>query len=291
MNIDLKLVKKLRDFSGAGMLEVKKALIATKGDFDKAIIYLKEKGLSKAEKKMDRIAADGLVGIKSNKNKAIIMELNCETDFVALTDDFKKLFKSIISHILNNNINTLEEAIASKLDGKTIELIIKEATAIIGEKICLRRFVVVTKSDTQNFGDYIHSNGKIASLVIINNGTTEVAKNISMHLTAMNPKYITFSEISKEELEEYKSKILKEMVNVNKPDAIKNMIAEGKMKKILSQIVFVEQEFVMEAKKTISQYLKEHGATFHSAIRFEVGEGIEKNTSNFEEEVKSQMTK
>ena len=289
MKIDAKLVKKLRDISGAGMLDVKKALIATEGQLEKAIAHLKEKGLSNAEKKLDKIAADGLVGISSKDNKSIIMELNCETDFVALTDDFKNLLNTIIEKALSGDYSSIEEINDSLIDNVKVSILVKELSAKIGEKIHLRRFETITKQDDQSFGTYIHSNGKIASVVVINKGSNEIAKNISMHLSAMNPKYMTSKDISKSKLDEYKTTILDDMKDIKKPMQIKEMIADGKLRKILSEMVFVEQSFVMDNKKSISQYLKENNSSFEKAIRYEVGEGIEKNISNFADEVKSQM--
>ena len=289
MKIDANLVKKLREISGAGMLEVKKALVATKGEIDKAVAYLKEKGLSNAEKKLDKIAADGLVGILANNNKAVIMELNCETDFVALTDDFKNLLNKIMKKALSEDISTIDEINDSLIDSIKVSIYVKELSAKIGEKIHLRRFKSIHKTDNETFGAYTHSNGKIASIVVINKGNEEVAKNISMHLSAMNPKYMTSKEITPDKLKEYKETILKDMVDMKKPMQIKEKIAEGKMRKILSEIVFVDQSFVMDNKKSINQYLKENKSSFIKATRYEVGEGIEKNISNFADEVKSQM--
>ena len=289
MKIDAKLVKKLRDISGAGMLNVKKALIATKGNLEKAIAYLKEKGLSNAERKLDKIAADGLVGILSKNNKSVIMELNCETDFVALTDDFKNLLNTIIKKALSNDYSSIKEINDSLIEDVKVSILVKELSAKIGEKIHLRRFEIITKTSDQSFGTYIHSNGKIASVVVINKGSEEIAKNISMHLSAMNPKYMTPKDISKAKLNEYKTTILDDMKDIEKPMQIKEKIADGKLRKILSEMVFVEQSFVMDNKKSISQYLKENNSSFEKAIRYEVGEGIGKNTSNFADEVKSQM--
>lgn len=289
MKIDAKLIKKLREMTGAGMLEVKKALASTEGHIQNAVKYLKEKGLANVAKKVGRIAADGLVGIAYKDNKAIIMELNCETDFVALTDDFQNLFNTLINGLLNSNISSLEEAKTMKINDETIESIINATTSKIGEKISLRRFKIVNKTDEQVFGVYTHSNKKIASITILNGKDPEVAKNVSMHITAMNPKYMTTNDISKETLSEYKADVLKEMSDMNKPNNIKEKIAEGKLKKILSQMVLLDQEFVMESKKSVGQYIKEKQSSFVSAIRFEVGEGIEKKNIAFDEEVKSQI--
>ena len=289
MKIDATLVKKLREMTGAGMLEVKKALIATKGHVENAVDYLKERGLANAAKKIGRIAADGIVGITSNGNKAIIMELNCETDFVALTDDFQNLFKTIINTILDNNVNNIKEANDLVVDGETINTIITTATSKIGEKISLRRFEIITKTNDQAFGLYTHSNKKIASITIINGKDATIAKNVAMHITAMNPKYMTSNDIPIDKLKEYKEEILHEMSDINKPDNIKDKIAEGKLRKVLSQMVLLDQEFVMESKKLVAQYLKENNSSFVSAYRFEVGEGIEKKSIDFASEVKSQM--
>ena len=289
MKIDAKLVKKLRDMTGAGMLQVKKALTATQGNIDKAVEYLKEKGLASAAKKVGRIAADGLVGIAQKDNKAIIMELNCETDFVALTKDFQNLFDSLINGLLKADVSSIDKAKTIKINNETIEAIINAATAKIGEKISLRRFKIVNKTAEQVFGVYTHSNKKIASITVLKGKDAEVAKNVSMHITAMNPKYMTSKDIDDATFAQYKAEVLKDMADMKKPEHIKEKIAEGKLKKILSQMVLLDQEFVMESKKSVGQYLKEKQSSFVSAIRFEVGEGIEKKTIAFDEEVKAQI--
>ncbi len=283
MKIDAKLVKKLRDMTGAGMLQVKKALTATQGNIDKAVEYLKEKGLASAAKKVGRIAADGLVGIAQKDNKAIIMELNCETDFVALTKDFQNLFDSLINGLLKADVSSIDKAKTIKINNETIEAIINAATAKIGEKISLRRFKIVNKTAEQVFGVYTHSNKKIASITVLKGKDAEVAKNVSMHITAMNPKYMTSKDIDDATFAQYKAEVLKDMADMKKPEHIKEKIAEGKLKKILSQMVLLDQEFVMESKKSVGQYLKEKQSSFVSAIRFEVGEGIEKKTIDFDE--------
>ena len=195
MDIKASDVKALRDMTGAGMLDCKKALAETNGDMDKAVDYLREKGISKAAKKADRIAAEGLANIYVSNNKAVIIEVNAETDFVAKNADFVKMVDTIGNAILNSEVSTLEEALNVNVDGGSINDLIISTTATIGEKLSLRRIDVVTKNDEEVFGTYLHMGGKIASLVVVKGSDEAVAKDVAMQSAAMRPEYVCREEV------------------------------------------------------------------------------------------------
>lgn len=282
-------VKELRERTGAGILDAKKALEKANGDMDKAIEILKESGAAKAVKKAGRIAADGLVATREEGSKAIITEVNSETDFVAMNDQFKKLVGEIADTLVKNNFNSDEEAKNVNINGTTIEDYASKATATIGEKIAFRRATQVVKKEGQVFGLYTHVNGKIAAIVLLEGGNSDIAKNVAMHVAAMNPKFLDRDNVPANILNEYKKDIMEELSKLNKPENILEMMAEGKLKKALSEITLLDQPFAMESKQTVSQYLQSNNAKALKMLRFEVGEGIEKNQVDFATEVASQM--
>ena len=195
MDIKASDVKTLRDMTGAGMLDCKKALTETNGDIDKAVDYLREKGISKAAKKQDRIAAEGLANIYIDGNKAVILEVNSETDFVSKNQEFQNMVKTIGETILKNEVSTVEEVLSLSTGSVTVNDLIINETATIGEKLSLRRFTILTKNDDEVFGSYLHMGGRIASLVIVKNGNEEIAKDVAMQSAAMKPKYVNRDEV------------------------------------------------------------------------------------------------
>ena len=283
-------VKSLREKTGAGMLDCKKALEACDGSLDKAIDWLREKGIAKAAKKSDRIAAEGLSQTFISGNKAVVLEVNCETDFVAKNEEFKSVVEKIGNALLENENCSDEEALKIKIDGQTIEELIVGLTSKLGEKISFRRFVAITKNDNQNFGSYIHMGGRIASLVVIEGGNSEVAKEVAMHAAAMRPLYVNSSEVPEDVLEKEKEIMRQELLNEGKPaDKIDNILV-GKVRKYYEDVCLENQIFVKaENKETVAKYLENNGAKLISMIRFEVGEGIEKRQDDFAREVMNQV--
>ena len=283
-------VKALREKTGAGMLDCKKALDETKGDIDAAIDWLREKGIAKATKKSDRIAAEGLSQIFINQDKAVILEVNSETDFVSRNEEFKNFVNTLGEVLLNNDVKTMEEALELQTaEGKVSELI-TQITAKIGEKISFRRFEVVEKKSEENFGSYLHMGGKIASLVKISGGNESVAKDVAMHAAAMRPLYLNEASVPSEVLEREKEIMRQELLNEGKPaDKIENILV-GKVRKYYEEVCLENQIFVKaENKETVGKYLENNGAKLVSMTRFEVGEGIEKRQENFAEEVMNQI--
>ena len=283
-------VKTLREKTGAGMLDCKKALDETKGDIDKAVDYLREKGIAKASKKSDRIAAEGLSQIYTNGNKAIILEVNCETDFVSRNEEFQNFVKKLGEGLLNSDAKTMEEAMEVTIDNEKVSDLVIGITAKIGEKISFRRFMAITKKDSENFGSYIHMGGKIASLIVIEGGNPEVAKEVAMHAAAMRPLYLNENEVPSDVLEKEKNIMKQELLNEGKPEAQIEKILVGKVRKYYEEICLANQIFVKsENKETVSKYLENNKASLVSMTRFEVGEGIEKKQEDFASEVMNQI--
>lgn len=289
MNISASMVKDLRDKTGAGMMDCKKALVETNGDIDAAIDYLREKGISKAAKKAERIAAEGLSNIYINGNNAVVVELNSETDFVAKNSEFKELLDKIGNTILNSDAKDLESALALTCDGVTLNDLIISATAKIGEKISLRRFAKVTKKDNEIFGDYLHMGGKISSLVIIEGGNKDVAHDVAMQAAAMRPLYTTIDAVPEEDVEHEKSVIKEQVVNEGKKLEYADKIIEGRIRKFFEETVLVEQTFIKDSSLTIKAYLEQNNAKLISLVKYEVGEGMEKRNDDFAAEVMSQI--
>lgn len=290
MKIDTNAIKEIRERTGAGFLDVKKALEAKNGNIEKAIDYLKEQGAAKASKKAGRIAAEGLAEIVIDKNTAVIVEVNCETDFVAKNKDFIKLTKDIAKAMLKSKAKTIEEANQEKLGQKTIEKSIVDVTVVIGEKLSFRRFEILTKKDSESFGNYIHSGGNIASLLIINREDSEVAKDLSMHVAAMNPTYVSMDDIPKSIIDKEK-KFIVDTLPKDKPDNIKEKMAEGKLNKVLGEQTLLGQTFVKDSSMKVSKLLETKKMSVIKLIRFEVGEGIEVEKKDFAQEVAEQLVK
>ena len=284
-------VKNLREKTGAGMLDCKKALDETKGNIEEAINWLREKGISKAAKKAERIAAEGLSEAVSNNNSAVIVEVNCETDFVARNDEFKTLINNIANTLLDSDCTTIEEANQTIVKGtnETIENMIVAFTAKIGEKISFRRFEKIIKTDNQEFGIYSHMGGKITSVVVIDGNNKEVAKDVAMHVAAMNPSYLTSECIPTDVLNKEREIIKEQSMNEGKPADIAEKMVEGRIRKFYKEVCLVEQEFIKDSSLTVGAYAKNNGCSLVKMIRYEVGEGIEKRNDNFAEEVMNQI--
>jgi elongation factor Ts len=293
MAITAQMVKELREKTGAGMMDCKKALTETNGDMEKAIDWLREKGIAKAAKKADRIAAEGTTLIEVNGNTAVILEVNSETDFVAKNEGFKTLVKELAAHLLANKPATVEEALQQKMDnGATVEEHINAAIAKIGEKITLRRFEIVEKGDNAAFGAYLHMGGRIGVLTLLE-GTTneEVAKDVAMHIAAINPKYVSRDQVSQEEIAREREVLTQQALNEGKPENIVAKMVEGRLNKFYEEICLLEQSFVKNPDVKVRQFVESNGATVKSFVRYEVGEGIEKRQDNFAEEVMNQVRK
>ncbi|PAT02395.1 elongation factor Ts [Candidatus Izimaplasma bacterium ZiA1] len=291
MAITASLVKQLRDKTGAGMMDCKKALTETGGDIDQAIDWLREKGISKAAKKADRIAAEGLCNVIADGNKAIIFELNSETDFVAKNSEFLDLLSSLGETIISSDATDLETALVVPMNGKTVGEIVVDATAKIGEKLSLRRVSTFTKTDSQYFGAYKHMGGRIVSLVVLEGGNEEVAKDVSMHVAAINPKYLDQSQVSPEVVEHEKQVLTNEALNEGKPANIVEKMVMGRLNKYLKEICLVNQPFVKNPDLTVEKYVKQFNSKIVSFTRLEVGEGIEKRVDDFASEVMAQVNK
>ncbi len=287
--ISASLVKELREKTGAGMLDCKKALEANNGDISASIDWLREKGISKAQKKADRIAAEGVASILIKDNKAAIVEVNSETDFVAKNEEFTSMVSTILETIIDSDAKTVEDALNLDCGEGTINDLIVAKTAKIGEKLSLRRFEVVTKSDTESFGEYIHMGGKIAVLITVDGANREVAKDVAMHAAAMRPKYVNKDNVPSDEVEKERKVLKEQAMNEGKPEEIAAKMVEGRIRKFYEEICLEEQAFVKDSDKKVREYVKANGGTIKSMVRFEVGEGMEKREENFAEEVAKQM--
>ncbi|RLQ95716.1 translation elongation factor Ts [Falsibacillus albus] len=293
MAITAQMVKELREKTGAGMMDCKKALTETNGDMDQAIDFLREKGIAKAAKKADRIAAEGTTFILSEGNDAVILEVNSETDFVAKNEGFQNLVKELATHLLKNKPANVEEAVSQKMEnGNTVEGHINEAIAKIGEKLTLRRFEIKTKGDNAAFGEYLHMGGRIGVLTVIE-GTTdaEVAKDVAMHAAALNPKYISRDQVSEEEVQREREVLTQQALNEGKPENIVAKMVEGRLGKFFEDICIVDQSFVKDPDQKVGKFVQSKGGKITALVRYEVGEGIEKRQDNFAEEVMSQVNK
>ena len=288
--ITASLVKELRERTGAGMMDCKKALTQTDGDIDAAIDYLRENGIAKAAKKADRIAAEGLSHIEVKGNKAVILEINSETDFVAKNEKFVALVKNVANAILAAEPKSLEEALQVQAEGGTVEAVINEGIATIGEKLSLRRFEVLTKTDADSFGAYSHMGGRIGVLTLVEGSTDEqAAKDVAMHIAALAPRYLDESEVPADVLEHEKKVLTEQALNEGKPANIVEKMIVGRINKFLEEITVVKQKFVKDDSLTVEKFVASKGGKLAKFVRYEVGEGIEKREDNFAEEVMSQV--
>ncbi len=287
--ISASLVKELREKTGAGMLDCKKALEATNGNIDEAADWLREKGISKAAKKADRIAAEGIAAIMIDGNDAVILEVNSETDFVAKNEEFTSMVDTLLKTIIKSDAKTLEEALELACDEGTLNDLITQKTAKIGEKLSFRRFEKVTKEDNESFGEYIHMGGKIAVLTVVADASEDVAKDVAMHAAAMRPTYVKIEEVPASEVEKEKEILTEQAMNEGKPKEIAEKMVQGRINKFYKEICLEEQPFVKDSDINVKTFVKNNGGTIKSMYRFEVGEGMEKREENFAEEVAKQM--
>ena len=286
--ISASLVKELREATGAGMLDCKKALEASNGNIEEAITWLREKGISKAAKKASRIAAEGLAVAKVDGNKAIVLEVNSETDFVAKNEEFTTLVDVIANAVLASDVKTVEEAMKLTVDGKTVEELIVDKTATIGEKLSFRRFEVVTKEDSQVFGTYSHMGGKIVALTVLS-ADSELAKDIAMQVAAMRPLYLNREQVPADVLEKERT-ILREQAENEGLDPNKlDMIVNGRVNKYYEEVCLVDQGFIKENKMKVNKYVESKNSEIICFVRYEVGEGMEKRDENFADEVMKQI--
>ena len=295
MTVTPQLVKELRDRTMAGMMDCKKALEACDCDMEKAIVWLREKGIAKAEKKASRVAAEGLCSYEINGNECVVFELNSETDFVAKNEKFLNLLSKVGQILIASNATDTESALAIDVNGKNLATVILEESSVIGEKVSLRRVQRIVKEDSQTFGAYKHMGGKIVVVTILDNANEVVAKDIAMHVAANQPTYVCQDDISAETLANEKQIILTEALNENakaakpKPEnIIENNIVPGRLAKYLKEICLVDQPFVKNPDETVSVYLSHTKSTVKSFIRLVVGEGIEKEVVDFAAEVAAQ---
>ncbi len=295
--ISAQQVKELRESTGAGMMDCKKALVECGGDMEKAIVWLRERGIAKAAKKEGRIAAEGVCTFAIEGNNAVVYELNSETDFVAKNPLFKELCEKVGKALLASKANNDEDALNAELNGEKVSEMLVNATATIGEKITLRRVSLYVKEDSQVFGAYSHMQGKIVAFAILNGNDEEIAKDICMHVAAMSPKYLSKEFVDQTYLESETDIIRQEALNENrqaakpKPEAIIEKMVEGRVNKMLKEICLVDQPFVKNPDETVGQYVKNHGSEIVLYVRLGVGEGIEKKKDDFVAEVMAAVGK
>jgi elongation factor Ts len=292
MAVTAQMVKELREKTGAGMMDCKKALTETNGDMEQAIDYLREKGIAKAAKKGDRVAAEGLTYVVAEGNNAVILEVNSETDFVAKNEAFQNLVKELAAHLLANKPATVEEASAQTINGVTVADYINAAIAKIGEKLSLRRFALLSKTDNDAFGAYLHMGGRISVLTVLE-GTTDAdaAKDVSMQIAAIRPLYVSRDQVSQEEVERERQVLTQQALNEGKPESIVAKMVEGRLGKYFEDVCLLDQTFVKNPDQKVRQFVESKGATVREFVRYEVGEGIEKREDNFAEEVMNQVNK
>ena len=308
MAVTAKMVKDLREQTGAGMMDCKKALSETTGDMDAAVEYLRKNGQAKAEKKADRIAAEGLVDVVSEGNTAAIVEVNSETDFVANNDKFKAYVREVANAALKTNAADIDAFLADKWisdPSKTVKEALDEEIAVIGEKLSIRRFKKVT-ADNGIVVSYIHGGGRIGVVINAecsnaNDDVKEALHNVAMQIAALNPKYIRDSDVDQEyldhETEIIKAQIENDPKEAAKPDKVKAGIVKGRLNKELKEVCLMDQVYVKaeDGKQSVAKYLDQVAKaavtdlTIKEFVRFETGEGLEKRNENFAEEVAKQM--
>jgi elongation factor Ts len=287
MAITASMVKELRERTGAGMMECKKALVETNGDIDAAIEMMRKSGMAKADKKAGRVAAEGTVVIKSAGNVAAVVEVNSETDFVANGDEFQNFAKGIADCILNDKPADVDALNNCKMaDGNTVDETRRAMIAKIGENIAVRRFKLIEAAGT--VGSYLHGT-RIGVVVTLDGGDEELARDIAMHIAASRPACISEADVPAEMIDKEREIFAAQAKESGKPDDIVQKMVEGRVKKFLKEITLVGQPFVKDPDTTVEKLLKSKNATVTAFERFEVGEGIEKKQENFAEEVMAQV--
>ena len=289
MEITASMVKELRETTGAGMMDCKKALAECDGSMEAAVDWLREKGIAKSAKKESRIAAEGLANIFVDGNKAIILEVNSETDFVAKNDEFKEMIENIGKTLMAAGAKTLEDAMEVKYEDGTINDYIIAKTAKIGEKLSLRRFEILEKSDDEVFGSYLHMGGKIAALSLLKGASEEVAKDVAMQSAAMKALYLNVEAVPAEEVDKERNVLKEQAMEEGKPADIAEKMVEGRLKKFYKEICLTEQAFIKDGDVDVKTYVKNNGGEIINCVRYEVGEGMQKREENFAEEVMNQV--
>jgi elongation factor Ts len=288
MTVTAQLVKELREITGVGMMDCKKALSETDGDLEKAVEYLRKAGQAKADKKASRVAAEGkiLISADTENNRHTILEINCETDFVAKDEKFNKFSDSVLRALTRNSISSVEELSGIEENGSTIDDERKKLIAEIGENISIRRFSFLNSDNT--VGSYIHM-GRIGVIVEVEGSQDEdLAKDLAMHIAANNPLYKDQNDVPAEELEKEKEILKAQALAEGKPEDIIEKMIQGRLNKYLEQITLYGQPFVKDPDIKVSKLLENAGASIKGFIRYELGEGIEKKKDDFVEEVKKQ---
>lgn len=292
MAITAQMVKELREKTGAGMMDCKNALVETKGNIEEAIDYLRKNGAAQAAKKAGRVAAEGSTHFVVNGDHAVLLEVNCETDFVTKNETFQKLLVDLGNHLVSEKPADVEAALQQTLIGtdETVEEHLNQVVATIGEKITLRRFKVISKAANQVFGTYLHMGGRIGTLALLE-GTDdeEVAKDVAMHATAANPAYISRDDVPEDEVERETDILRTQALNEGKPENIVEKMIVGRLGKFFEDICLLDQGFIKDPDVKVGKYLADKGATVKEFVRYEVGEGLEKREENFAEEVMSQI--
>jgi elongation factor Ts len=288
MAITAGLVKELRERTGAGMMECKKALVETGGGMDEAVEQLRKSGQAKADKKSGRIAADGLVVVAADGNNAVIAEVNSETDFVAKDENFVEFAQTVAAAALAGDANDVESLNAETLlDGRKVEAARTELVAKVGENISLRRFARLQAVD--NLGSYTHG-ARIAAIVSLQGGNADIARDIAMHIAASNPVCIDEDGVPADTLERERRIFSEQAAESGKPPEIIEKMVTGRVAKFLKEVTLLGQPFVKDPDMTVARLLKDADASVTSFVRYEVGEGIEKKEENFAEEVMKQIS-
>lgn len=294
MEINLKDLKELRERTGAGVLDCKKALAECNSNLEEAVKWLREKGIAKAVKKAGRTSAEGLFEVLVEDNTATLFEINCETDFVAMNAKFKAFQAEVGEILLKNHAKSTEEALNIEVgNGQKLSDKVLEFSGVIGEKIELRNVQVVSKESSQVFGVYKHNGGKIAVVAVLDACDPKVAKSVAMHVCANDPQYIDETYVDEEFINNEKETLLKEALAENaalpkpKPEAIVEKMVQGRLNKELKEICLVNQDLVTDPSVKVGDYLSQNGTKVYSYLRVVVGAGIEKKQNDFVNEVMS----
>lgn len=278
-------IKQLRDATGAGMMDCKKALDASNGDMEEATKWLRENGIMKAQKKAGRVASEGATAVAVKGNRAVVYEVNCETDFAADTQNFKNLVSKVGEYLADMDATTVEEALASKTPDGTLKDTITNAVAVISENLTFRRMIVLNKTDAQSFSTYIHMGGKIATAIIAEGGTEEELHNLALHTTVSAPLYLDANSVDQEYLAKEREILRQETLNEGKPEKIVDRIVDGKIGKELKEICLMDQPYFINPEITVEQFCKQQGIKLVAFAKLVRGEGVEKKEENFAEEV------
>ena len=284
MEIKASQVKELRDMTGVAMMDCKKALVECEGDIEKALDLLRSNSALKAEKKSSRVAADGILVASVNEGYATLVELNSETDFAAKDANFLSFGEKVKEYVSQNKIFD-----TSSLEESSLEDDRKTLVQTIGENIQIRRVVTLEYDSSMDIGVYIHSDSKLGSLVVVKDGSNEIAKDIAMHVSAFNPLCLSQDDIDQDVLEREKAIYQNQAQDSGKPQEIMDKMVDGKIKRFLSEVSLISQNFVKDPDITVQEYLEKDGATIVSFARLKVGEGIEVETKDFAEEVAEQL--